>query len=205
MVCRALGNESNNDTGAGAAIAHSHADSESGTTLFCPRVWSGVRARNYPHSLGCPTCRHEDGRTHGDAHHARGHHRGRVVDSSTPRGAVRAVLPPRDGLHRARPHARRGIWVRAVASGSVYQRLSRYVQCRVVTILHRGAELLEGFDPVLVEQLTQSTRKLGANVQLRTEVNGIEKIGNRLLVRASSNGEQHDFEADLVVHGAGPH
>src|SRR5438552_5473817 len=61
MVCRALGNESNNDTGAGAAIAHSHADSESGTTLFCPRVWSGVRARNYPHSLGCPTCRHEDG------------------------------------------------------------------------------------------------------------------------------------------------
>ncbi len=69
----------------------------------------------------------------------------------------------------------------------------------------RGAELLEGLDPDLVEQLTQSTRKLGANVQLRTEVNGIEKIGNRLLVRASSNGEQHDFEADLVVHGAGPH
>jgi len=72
-----------------------------------------------------------------------------------------------------------------------------------VTILHRGARVLQGFDPDLVEQLTQSTRKLGADVQLHTEVNGIEKTGGQLLVRASRNGEQQNFEADLVVHGAG--
>src|SRR5205823_2225470 len=51
--------------------------------------------------------------------------------------------------------------------------------------------------------LTQSTCKIGADIQLRTEVNGIEKTGDRLLVHASSNGEQRVFEADLVVHGAG--
>ena len=72
-----------------------------------------------------------------------------------------------------------------------------------VTILHRGERVLEGFDPELVEQLTQSTCKIGADIQLRTEVNGIEKSGDRLLVRAATNGEQRGFEADLVVHGAG--
>ena len=72
-----------------------------------------------------------------------------------------------------------------------------------VTILHRGERVLERFDPELVEQLTQRTCKLGADIQLRTEVNGIEKNGDRLLVRAATNGEQRGFEADLVVHGAG--
>ncbi len=72
-----------------------------------------------------------------------------------------------------------------------------------VTVLHRGQHLLEGFDPDLVEQLAQKTRYLGADVQLRMEVNAIEKTADHLIVRASSSGEQHTFHADLVVHGAG--
>jgi glutathione reductase (NADPH) len=72
-----------------------------------------------------------------------------------------------------------------------------------VTVLHRGQRLLEGFDPDLVEQLAQKTRYLGADVQLRTEVNAIEKTAGHLIVRASSGGEQQTFHGDLVVHGAG--
>jgi len=54
-----------------------------------------------------------------------------------------------------------------------------------------------------VEQLTQRTRELGADVQLRMEVRAVEKIGERLVVRASIDNEQRTFETDLVVHGAG--
>ncbi len=72
-----------------------------------------------------------------------------------------------------------------------------------VTVLHHGQRLLEGFDPDLVEQLTHKTRYLGADVQLRTEVNAIEKTADHVIVRASAGHEQHAFHADLVVHGAG--
>ncbi len=72
-----------------------------------------------------------------------------------------------------------------------------------VTVLHRGERLLEGFDPDLVEQLAQKTRYLGADVQLRMEVNAIEKTADHLIVRASAGHGQHAFHADLVVHGAG--
>lgn len=34
--------------------------------------------------MGCPTCRHEDGRTNGDAHHARRHNCDGAVDGSAP-------------------------------------------------------------------------------------------------------------------------
>ena len=72
-----------------------------------------------------------------------------------------------------------------------------------VIILHRGQRLLEAFDPELVEQLRQRTRELGAEVHLRMEVRAVEKIGERLRVRASIDNEQRSFETDLVVHGAG--
>ena len=72
-----------------------------------------------------------------------------------------------------------------------------------VTIFHRGERVLKAFDPELVEQLTQRTRELGADVQLRMEVRAVEKIGERLLVRASIDNEQRTFETDLVIHGAG--
>lgn len=69
-----------------------------------------------------------------------------------------------------------------------------------VTILHRGARPLEGFDPDLVARLVTRTRALGIDVRLGTEVRGIEALGSgfRAVV---SNGPPVD--ADLVFHGAG--
>jgi glutathione reductase (NADPH) len=72
-----------------------------------------------------------------------------------------------------------------------------------VTVVHRGEHLLEAFDPDLVEQLTQKTRFLGADVQLRAEVNAIEKTADHLVVHVSDGGEKRTIHADLVVHGAG--
>jgi glutathione reductase (NADPH) len=72
-----------------------------------------------------------------------------------------------------------------------------------VTVLHRSERPLEGFDPDLVQQLVQKTRSLGVDLQLRTEVNRIEKTGDQLLVHASTDDSKAEFRADMVVHGAG--
>ncbi len=72
-----------------------------------------------------------------------------------------------------------------------------------VTILHRGQRPLEGFDPDLVTQLLERTKRLGAKVEVPMQVERIEKSGTKLSVHASKEGRQQVFEADLVVHGAG--
>ena len=72
-----------------------------------------------------------------------------------------------------------------------------------VTILHRGARPLGGFDPDLVEQLVQRTRELGVDVQLQTEVQGIKSTASGLTVHASMAGQTRGFKANMVVHGAG--
>ena len=80
-----------------------------------------------------------------------------------------------------------------------------------ITILHRCNKPLGQFDPDLVDQLLQSTRELGIEVQLQTEVKGIVRSsGNGLTVNAfyiRDNGnrskEEHIIETDMVVHGAG--
>jgi glutathione reductase (NADPH) len=72
-----------------------------------------------------------------------------------------------------------------------------------VTILHRGARPLQGFDPDLVALLVKHTRELGVRVELSAEVCGIEKSGNGVMVRAMTAGQEHRFEADRAVHGAG--
>ena len=74
------------------------------------------------------------------------------------------------------------------------------VQARIA---HRGARLLPRFDPDLVDQLVKSSRELGVDVQLGTEVTGVEKSSGQLIVRVSAFGQQHTFEADMVVHAAG--
>lgn len=68
-------------------------------------------------------------------------------------------------------------------------------------ILHEKDQLLEHFDPDLVECLTQATRETGIDVHLNTVVESIEKSGC-LAVSTSSDGRKQTFEADLVVHGA---
>jgi len=72
-----------------------------------------------------------------------------------------------------------------------------------VTILHRGQRPLEGFDPDLVNRLVNRTKRLGARIEVGTEVTAIEKSDGKLLVHALTAGTQSMFEADLVVHGAG--
>jgi len=72
-----------------------------------------------------------------------------------------------------------------------------------VTIVHRGARPLPRFDPDLVDQLVARTRELGADVQLGTQAEGIEKSSGHWIVRASTSGQKRRFEADVVVHAAG--
>jgi len=72
-----------------------------------------------------------------------------------------------------------------------------------VTIAHRGLRPLTRFDPDLVDQVVKHTRELGVDVQLGTEVIGVEKRSGQLVVRASASGQQRTFEADMVVHAAG--
>jgi glutathione reductase (NADPH) len=89
-----------------------------------------------------------------------------------------------------------------------------------ITILHRGKQPLEHFDPDLVNQLIQRSRDVGINVQLGRTVKKIEKLSNGklLVVHSSSNvsdtsittnteekmiSNEQIEEADLVVHGAG--
>jgi glutathione reductase (NADPH) len=72
-----------------------------------------------------------------------------------------------------------------------------------VTILHRGARPLEGFDPDLVDQLVRRTRELGLAVELNVDVRGVEAAGDGLRVRGVQSGVERSFEADLAVHGAG--
>ena len=72
-----------------------------------------------------------------------------------------------------------------------------------VTIAHRGPRPLPRFDPDLVDQLVKSSRELGVDVQLGTEVIRVEKSSGQLVVRASASGQPRTFEADMVVHAAG--
>ena len=72
-----------------------------------------------------------------------------------------------------------------------------------VTIVHRGARPLPLFDPDLVDQIVKSTRELGVDVQLATEVVGVERGSGQLIVRASASDQNRTFEADMVVHAAG--
>jgi glutathione reductase (NADPH) len=72
-----------------------------------------------------------------------------------------------------------------------------------VTIVHRGARPLQGFDPDLVALLVRHTRALGVRVELSTEVCGIERRGDEVRVRAMTAGQERHFQADMAVHGAG--
>jgi glutathione reductase (NADPH) len=72
-----------------------------------------------------------------------------------------------------------------------------------VTIVHRGPRPLPLFDRDLVDQVVESTRELGIEVQVGTEVVGVEKSSDRLIVRAAASGQQRSFETDMVVHAAG--
>jgi glutathione reductase (NADPH) len=101
-----------------------------------------------------------------------------------------------------------------------------------VTILHRGKQPLEHFDPDLVNRLVQRSRDIGIDVRLEATVKRIDKSPltttfngerkNKLIVHSSSSSSSSSnipkrnksnsddnmtsstaVEADMVVHGAG--
>jgi len=72
-----------------------------------------------------------------------------------------------------------------------------------IQILHRGERPLEQFDPDMVDRLVHATRELGIALHLKTAVEKIEKSSAQFTVHASVDGVPREFQADLVVHGAG--
>jgi glutathione reductase (NADPH) len=70
-------------------------------------------------------------------------------------------------------------------------------------ILHRGSRPLPGFDPDLVSRLVDASRAVGIDIHLNTKVGGIERDGDRLVVRAEESEREVAFEADAAIHGAG--
>src|SRR5262245_25165324 len=72
-----------------------------------------------------------------------------------------------------------------------------------VTILHRGARPLQGFEPDLVDQLVQRTRALGVHVELGTEVQSLEQTSNGVVVRSRTGGQARHFGAEVDVYAAG--
>jgi glutathione reductase (NADPH) len=80
-----------------------------------------------------------------------------------------------------------------------------------VTILHRGKQPLEHFDPDLVNQLMQRSRDIGIDFYLHSKVEGINRSSNSFysvqFSNTSPNSNTHPslnvLEANMVVHGAG--
>lgn len=72
-----------------------------------------------------------------------------------------------------------------------------------VTILQRGPRMLTGFEPDLVDWLSEKFETIGVQVQTRTSVEAIDKVTDGYRVHAASEGGSTVFEADLVVHAAG--
>lgn len=72
-----------------------------------------------------------------------------------------------------------------------------------VSVLHRDAHPLPGFDAELVEHLLTASQDRGLVMHRHTEVVGIRAGKNGLVVEARQNGVPREFVADAVVHGAG--
>jgi glutathione reductase (NADPH) len=72
-----------------------------------------------------------------------------------------------------------------------------------VTVLEQAERMLTPFDPDLVGWLMDKFREIGIDVRLKTRVTAIERNRGEFSVRASSNGKDEVFQADLVVHAAG--
>ena len=72
-----------------------------------------------------------------------------------------------------------------------------------VIILHRGDRPLENFDPFIVEQLTEATKRLTIEVVLNTNVIEIEKSGKGFKVTGEGEKGSQTWEAETVINSAG--
>ena len=80
-----------------------------------------------------------------------------------------------------------------------FAHMARAAGCRV-TIVHRGSQVLRGFDPDLADMLAWSYRGQGIEVRVGAPVTALEGTADGLRLRCAQGDA---VEADLVVHGAG--
>ncbi len=75
---------------------------------------------------------------------------------------------------------------------------------REVIIVHRGKEVLKNFDKEITNKLVEHSKDLGINIHTSTEAQKIEKLDNgKYLIQVKKFDHQHEFNADLVIHGGG--
>ena len=72
-----------------------------------------------------------------------------------------------------------------------------------VTVLTRGDRPLGGFDPDLVDRLVERSTSTSIHLQVRADVQAVERSGDALRVRALIADKGQTLDTDLVVHGAG--
>jgi len=72
-----------------------------------------------------------------------------------------------------------------------------------VTVLQRAERMLPGFDPDLVGWLMEKFDELGIDVRTRATVQRIDKAADGFVVHTSTNGQEQEVAADLVVRAAG--
>lgn len=70
-------------------------------------------------------------------------------------------------------------------------------------IVDRGARLLKGFDPDLVDLLVERGHGAGVDVRAETTVTAVEVTARGYAVTVEHAGRAETLETDLVVHGAG--
>ncbi len=72
-----------------------------------------------------------------------------------------------------------------------------------VTILQHAERMLTEFDTDLVGWLMESFAALGIDVQTKTSVESVKKVGDIYEVTSTRHGKQFVTEADLILHAAG--
>ena len=72
-----------------------------------------------------------------------------------------------------------------------------------VTVINNKPNVLDKFDPFLVNFLQQRSAELGIKIINDTMVDGIKKDKDSYIVECKKNGGTMRLVADLVVHGAG--
>jgi glutathione reductase (NADPH) len=70
-------------------------------------------------------------------------------------------------------------------------------------ILQRGARVLTGFEPSLVDRVVDVSRRVGIDVRVNVEVAAIEAPDGALRVSGASDGAAFEIACDLAVHAAG--
>jgi len=72
-----------------------------------------------------------------------------------------------------------------------------------VQVLHRGSRPLPKFDGDLVATLVEATKELGVEIHLQTQVVGISREADSLVVHTRTGAQEQTFEVDMAVHAAG--